>query len=51
MRAATRLPGQAAALAGLRVGQMMRILTEFGVAKGIEDSDYLEGLANLPKVW
>ena len=43
--------GKAAELAGLRVGQMMRVLTEFGVESGIEDSDYLEGLANLSKVW
>jgi predicted HTH domain antitoxin len=43
--------GKAAELAGLRVGQMMRILTEFGIESGIEDGDYLEGLANLSKVW
>ncbi len=43
--------GKAAELAGLRVGQMMRVLTEFGIESGIADSDYLEGLANLSKVW
>jgi len=43
--------GKAAELAGLRVGQMMRVLTEFGVESGVEDSDYLEGLANLSKAW
>ena len=43
--------GKAAELAGLRVGQLMRVLTEFGIESGIEDSDYLEGLANLSKVW
>jgi len=43
--------GKAAELAGLRIGQMMRVLTEFGIESGIEDSDYLEGLANLSKVW
>jgi predicted HTH domain antitoxin len=43
--------GKAAELAGLHVGQMMRVLTEFGIESGIEDSDYRDGLANLEKVW
>ena len=43
--------GKAAELAGLRVGQMMRVLAEFGIESGIESSDYLAGLANLTKVW
>jgi predicted HTH domain antitoxin len=43
--------GKAAELAGLPVGQMMTILTEFGVESRIEKEDYLQGLHNLSKVW
>jgi predicted HTH domain antitoxin len=43
--------GKAAELAGLHVGQMMTILTEFGVESRIEKEDYLQGLHNLAKVW
>ena len=43
--------GKAAELAGLPVGQMMTILTEFGVESRIENEDYLQGLRNLQKVW
>jgi len=43
--------GKAAELAGLPVGQMMTILTEFGVESRIEKDDYLQGLHNLSKVW
>ena len=43
--------GKAAKLAGLPVGQMMTILTEFGVESRIEKDDYLQGLHNLAKVW
>jgi predicted HTH domain antitoxin len=43
--------GKAAELAGLPVGQMMTILTEFGVESRIEKEDYLQGLENLAKVW
>jgi predicted HTH domain antitoxin len=43
--------GKAAELAGLPVGQMMTILTEFGVENRIEKEDYLKGLENLAKVW
>jgi len=42
--------GKAAELAGLPVGQMMTILTEFGVESRIEKDDYLQGLHNLAKV-
>jgi hypothetical protein len=35
----------------LSVGQMMTILTEFGVESRIEDEDYLQGLAALRKAW
>jgi len=43
--------GRAAELAGVPVGQMMTILTEFGVESRIEDEDYLQGLAGLRKAW
>jgi predicted HTH domain antitoxin len=43
--------GKAAELAGLPLGQMMTILTEFGVESRIEKVDYLKGLENLAKVW
>jgi predicted HTH domain antitoxin len=43
--------GKAAELAGLPVGQMMTILTEFGVESRIEKDDYLQGLHNRAKVW
>jgi predicted HTH domain antitoxin len=39
--------GRAAELAGVPVGQMMTILTEFGVESRIEEEDYLQGLAAL----
>jgi predicted HTH domain antitoxin len=43
--------GKAAELAGLTLGQMMTILTEFGVESRLEKEDYLQGLQNLQKVW
>ena len=43
--------GKAAELAGIPVGRMMTILTEFGVESRIEKEDYLQGLRNLAKVW
>jgi len=43
--------GKAAELAGLPLGQMMTLLTEFGVESRIEKEDYLPGLHNLAKVW
>ncbi len=43
--------GKAAELAGLPVGRMMTILTEFGVESRIEKEDYLQGLQNLENVW
>src|ERR1700693_1381798 len=42
---------RAAELAGLPVGQMMTILTEFGVESRIDHEDYLEGIAALRKAW
>jgi predicted HTH domain antitoxin len=43
--------GKAAELAGVPVGRMMTLLTEFGVESRIEDDDYLRGLAALRKAW
>jgi predicted HTH domain antitoxin len=43
--------GKAANLAGLPVGQMMTVLTEFGIESRLEKEDYLQGLQNLAKVW
>lgn len=43
--------GRAAELAGVKVGQMMTLLREFGVESRIEDEDYLRGLASLRKAW
>ncbi len=43
--------GKAAELAGVPVGQMITILTGFGVENRIEKEDYLQGLQNLASVW
>lgn len=43
--------GKAAELAGLRVGQMMTTLAEFGVKSNLDKEDYLQGLENLRKIW
>ncbi len=43
--------GKAAELAGLPVGQLMTILTDFGVESRIDDADYLQSLHYLAKVW
>jgi predicted HTH domain antitoxin len=43
--------GRASQLAGLPVGQMMTILSEFGVESRIEKEDYLQSMQNLSKVW
>ena len=43
--------GRAAELAGVSVGQMMTLLSEFGVQSRIEDEDYLQGLAAIRKAW
>ena len=43
--------GKAAELAGLPLGQMMTILTEFGVESRIEKEDYIQGLQSLRKAW
>ncbi len=43
--------GRAAELAGIALGQMMTILTEYGVESRIEEEDYRKGLESLRKVW
>jgi predicted HTH domain antitoxin len=43
--------GRAAELAGLPLGQLMTLLTEFGVEGRLEKEDYLQGLKNLKEVW
>jgi predicted HTH domain antitoxin len=43
--------GRAAELARFPLGQMITILTEFGVESRLEKDDYLQGLRNLHKVW
>ena len=43
--------GRAAQLAGVRVGQMLNLLTEFGVESRLEQEDYLQGLKHLQNVW
>lgn len=43
--------GRAAELAGVPLGQMMTILTEYGVESRIQEGDYLQGLEGLRKVW
>ena len=43
--------GRTAELAGIPVGQMMTLLSEFGVQSRIEDEDYLQGLAGIRKAW
>jgi predicted HTH domain antitoxin len=43
--------GRAAELAGVPVGQMMTILTDFGVESRLEKDEYLQGLKNLQKAW
>ena len=42
--------GRAAELAGVPFGQMMTILTEFGVESRLEKEDYLQGFKNLQKI-
>jgi predicted HTH domain antitoxin len=43
--------GKAAELAGVPVGRMMTILSEFGVESRIEQEDYLLGVQSLRSVW
>jgi len=43
--------GRAAELAGVPEGQMMTLLSEYGIESRIEREDYLRGLESLRKVW
>lgn len=43
--------GRAAELAGIRIGQMMELLQEFGVKSRIEEDDYRQSLANVARAW
>ena len=43
--------GRTAELAGVSLGQMMTILTEFGVESRIADEDYRQGLESLRREW
>jgi predicted HTH domain antitoxin len=43
--------GRGAELAGVPVGKIMTILTEYGVESRIQEEDYLQGLEGLRKVW
>jgi len=43
--------GKAAELAGIPLGQMMTLLTEFGVASRLDEEDYSARLRNLKKVF
>lgn len=43
--------GKAAEVAVLPVGQMMTLLSEFGVRTRIDREDYRQSLENLAKVW
>lgn len=42
--------GKAAEIAGLFVGQMMQVLSDFGIESNIETEDYLQGLSHLAKI-
>ena len=43
--------GRAAEIAGVPVGEMIALLSEYGVKSNLRKEDYLEGLANLERVW
>ncbi len=43
--------GRSAELAGLPLGQMITVLSEYGVKSNLEKEDYLEGLEHLRRVW
>ena len=43
--------GKAAEIAGLPVGEMIALLSEYGVKSNLRKEDFLAGLANLEKVW
>lgn len=43
--------GRAAQIAGVSIGAMMALLSEYRVKSNLGKEDYLQGLANLTKVW
>ena len=43
--------GKASEIAGLPVGQLITLLSEYGVESNLEKEDYLQGLENLKTVW
>jgi predicted HTH domain antitoxin len=43
--------GRAAELAGVPLGQMMTLLSEFGVSATIDKEEYLQSVENVSKVW
>jgi predicted HTH domain antitoxin len=43
--------GRAAELAGLPLGQMMTLLSEFGVTATIDKEEYLQSVENVAKGW
>jgi predicted HTH domain antitoxin len=43
--------GKTAELGGVPVGQMITILTRFGVESRVEKEDYVQGLKKLASVW
>jgi predicted HTH domain antitoxin len=43
--------GRAAEIAGVSIVEMMARFEEYGVKSNLRKEDYLEGLANLQKVW
>ena len=43
--------GRAAEVAGVPLGDMLALVSDFGVKSNLRKEDYLEGLANLEKAW
>ena len=43
--------GKAAKLAGVSIGEMMNLLSKFGVESNVEYEDYVKSLENIRKVW
>lgn len=43
--------GKTAELAGVRIGQMIVVLAEYGVKSNLDEEDYRQGLENLRNVW
>ena len=43
--------GKASELAGVPVGQMINILTDYGIKANLDKEDYRQGLENLRRAW